>query len=175
MGEDKSLLVYHGKPQYLHVYDMLQECCIETFISCNAKQTHLVNQNLETLADEETFANNGPATGVLTAFNTYPGRNFLVIACDYPLLTLTEIKHFVESIPAPSIAAAFYDEGEQCYHPVIAWYSAQAGSLLMKSPQLSLRQLLQHVNAYKHIPINKTSLTSVDTKEARERLTNINH
>ena len=177
MGEDKSFLIYHHKPQYQHVCEMLQEFCLETYISCNHKQSETIYKTFKRLEDEQAFENNGPATGVMTAFSKNPEKDFLVVACDYPLLTTAELKHFLESIPASSSAAAFYNEYEQCYEPVIAWYSAGAGSLLLQLPQ-SLKQLLENVNAYKHIPLDAASITSADTKAAREKivqLTNCNH
>jgi molybdenum cofactor guanylyltransferase len=181
MGEDKCFLNYHGKAQCYYVYDMLQKFCSETFISCNADQSTVIDRNFKTLEDIDSYANKGPATGVLTAFSAYPDKDFLVIACDYPLLAENDISHFLESFPANSVAAAFYDDYEQCYHPVIAWYSSEAGALLMQSSQnahFSLKSLLQSTNAYKHSPVNPSSLMGVDTKEDSRRviqLTNNNH
>ena len=177
MGEDKSFIAYHGKPQCYHIYEMLQEFCKEVFISCNAEQSHLINKNFKTLEDQKAHENKGPATGVLTAFNAYPEKNFIVIGCDYPLLTRAEIRHFLASIPPASVAAAFYDHQEECYQPVIAWYSSEAGAALKKS-QASLKQLLQDTNAYKHTPLDMSSLISADTKAASEQLkliANLNH
>jgi len=168
MGEDKSFIAYHGKPQCYHLYEMLQQFCTECFISCNANQSNLINKNFRILEDHKAHENKGPATGVLTAFLAYPEKNFLVIGCDYPLLTSTEIRRFLASIPPASVAAAFYDHQEECYQPVIAWYSSEAGAVLMKS-QVSLKQLLQNTNAYKHTPLDPSSLISVDTKEASEQ------
>jgi molybdopterin-guanine dinucleotide biosynthesis protein A len=177
MGEDKSFIVYHGKPQCYHVYEMLQQFCTETFISCNANQSHLININFKIVEDQKVHENKGPATGVLTAFSTYPEKNFLVIGCDYPFLTAEEIRHFLASIPRASVAAAFYNHQEQCYQPVIAWYSSEAGAVLKKS-QVSLKQLLHDINAYKHTPLDPSALISVDTKAASEQaklLANNNH
>lgn len=178
MGEDKSFLIYHDKPQYHHVYAILQQFCVKTFISCNAEQSKAIDKKFKTLEDGKAYANRGPATGVLTAFSKYPENDFLVIACDYPLLTDSEIKHFLESIPAQSTAAAFYNEKQQCHEPVVAWYSANAGSLIIKAPELSLKQHLENVNAYKHTALDPASLTSADTQAAKQKimqLTNYNH
>ncbi len=84
MREDKSFLNYHGKAQCYHVYEILQEVCADTFISCNAEQSPLIDRKFKALEDLELYAHRGPATGVLTAFSRYPQKDFLVIGCDYP-------------------------------------------------------------------------------------------
>ena len=181
MREDKSFLNYHGKAQCYHVYEILEQVCTGTFISCNAEQSPVIDKKFKTLVDLEVYAHKGPATGVLTAFSMYPLKDFLVIGCDYPFLSEAEIRHFLSNIPAGSVAAAFYDEHDQCYQPVVAWYSSEAGSLLMKlaeNEQYTLKRLLESVNAFKHLPHDPKSLLSVDTKEASEevmKLTKLNH
>ena len=173
MREDKSFLNYHGKAQCYHVYEILQEVCADTFISCNAEQSPLIDRKFKALEDLELYAHRGPATGVLTAFSRYPQKDFLVIGCDYPLLSELEIRQFLAVIPAKSVAAAFYDERDQCYQPVLAWYSSEAGSLFMKSAgnkNYSLKKFLESVNAFKFFPHDTKSLLSVDTKEAREEV-----
>ena len=181
MGEDKCFLNYHGKAQCYHVYEMLQQFCEETFISCNADQSGSIDKEFKTVEDIDAFADKGPATGVLSAFSTHPQKDLLIIACDYPLLTQDEIRNFLENIPPGSIAAAFYDEQAQSYQPVLAWYSCEAGTHLMKSSEneeFSLKRFLESVNAYKYIPLNPLSMKSIDTEDERERvmqLTNNNH
>lgn len=173
MGEDKSFLTYYEKPQCYHIYEMLQQFCEQTFISCNAHQLKLIDRKYNVIADHVAFAGKGPATGVLTAFSLYPQKNFLIVACDYPLLTGKEIAHFLHTVPEQSTAAAFYDEHEQSYQPVIAFYSVKAGSVLMQSQELSLKNLLQFVHAYRHIPLDNASIKSIDTKEASEKMMNL--
>lgn len=181
MKEDKSFLNYHGKAQCYHVSDMLQRICAGSFISCNAQQSPLIDKKYKKLEDLDKYAHQGPATGVLTAFSNHPLKDFLVVGCDYPLLSEVEIRHFLANIPTGSVAAAFYDEHDQCYQPVVAWYSSEAGSLFVKSTEnekYSLKRLLESVNAFKHLPLDPALLLSVDTREASEevmRLTNNNH
>jgi molybdenum cofactor guanylyltransferase len=173
MGEDKCFINYHGKPQYYYVYEMLQQFCAETIISCNAEQSPLIDKKFKTLEDLEVYADRGPATGVLTAFSAFPQKDLLVIACDYPLLSETELRNFLQSIPPNSMAASFYNDHEQCYQPVLAWYSSASGAELLKSAediQLSLKQLLQYVDAYKHTPIDAASMLSADTQKVREKV-----
>jgi molybdopterin-guanine dinucleotide biosynthesis protein A len=171
MGEDKSFLNYHGKAQCYYMYEILKQFCTGTFISCNAEQYSLIEKEYNTLEDISRYENKGPATGVLTAFNKYPDKDFLVTGCDYPLLTEEEIRYFLASIPGDAVAAAFYDEQNSIYQPVVAWYSSKSGTFLIQSSEnkkSSLQQLLENVNAYKHLPLDTRSMRSVDTKEERE-------
>ena len=181
MGHDKYLINYHGKAQCYYVYDMAKEFCTEAFISCNTKQSPLIDNDYRTIADVEMYAHKGPATGVLSAFNNHPANDFLVIGCDYPLLIEEELRHFIENIPAESVAAAFYDASNERYVPVLAWYSSEGGSLLIKmagDKHFSLQRFLLNVDAFKHLPLDEKSLLSVDDKEVSERvmsITNVNH
>lgn len=171
MGVDKAFISYHGKPQWYHVYEMLDKHCLKTLISCNAAQSHQIDASYNIMEDQAIYRGKGPATGVLTAFSIYPKNNFLVIACDYPWLTESEVAHFLNSIPAKSIAGAFYDEQERSYQPVLAWYSAEAGAKLRQSPQTPLKYLLKDLDAYQHRPVNAKSIRGVDTKD---EFTNLN-
>src|SRR5689334_8129057 len=126
---------------------MLDRHCKKTFISCNTAQSPRIDTSFNVIEDQDDYAGKGPATGVLTAFSIYPENDFLVLACDYPWLAENEVSHFLNSIPAQSVAAAFYDEQEQSYQPVLAWYSAEAGTILRQSPQTPLKRLLQEVEA----------------------------
>ncbi len=38
MGQPKSLLEYHGKPQYQYAAELLNSFCAQVFISCSAEQ-----------------------------------------------------------------------------------------------------------------------------------------
>ncbi|MBL7698044.1 MAG: NTP transferase domain-containing protein [Chitinophagaceae bacterium] len=163
MEEDKCFLNYHGKAQCYHVYEMLEKFCADVFISCTARQSFLIDAAYKTLPDLDAYAHRGPAAGVLTAFSKYPSNNFLVIGCDYPFLAHTEINGFLKNVPRNALAAAFFDEHSQCYQPILAWYSSEAGVLLQKSG--SLKELLEDVNAFKHIPVDPNSIRSVDTKQ----------
>ncbi|MEP7257523.1 MAG: molybdenum cofactor guanylyltransferase [Flavitalea sp.] len=182
MGKDKSLLNYHGKAQCYHVYEILQHFCNETFISCNPSQTAFIDKKYKTIEDLTKYNDAGPVTGVLTAFSHFPQQPILVIGCDYPFLSETEISHFLLNISAGAMASAFYDDQNQCYQPVLAWYSAAAAPLILdmfQKKQRSLQQFLKMANAEKYYPLNRASMMSVDAREASEEavrlIANNNH
>ena len=167
MGTDKSMLQYHNKPQRYYLYDMLQPLCDKVFIACNAKQTKQIEAGYDFIQDDERFGNIGPMAALLTACSQYPKNNLLLIGCDYPFLTASEVELF--SIHCKEIPAAFYNKADNVYEPMLAWYPYNCFDTLKKmyaAKQFSLQQLLIRSHAVKYLPTNADSIKSIDTKEA---------
>lgn len=172
MGKDKSMVTYHQKPQYEHVGDLLENCCGKVVLSCNTRQLAHLETQYEKLPDLPEYANNGPIAALLTAFKTFPGKHFLFIGCDYPLLLMEDIYSFLTSIGKNNIAAAFYNADGK-YEPLLAWYSCQLGEILdnhYRITDLSLQSLLRKVNAQKFFPKSENVMKSVDTMEDFEEM-----
>lgn len=167
MGTDKSLLVYYQKPQYEHVADLLTPLCERVILCCNAEQYKTFRTSYPKLRDLAHFAGAGPMSGLLSAFETFPGNDFLVVGCDYPYLTTDELANFLHDTDKDLPAAAFYNQ-QAFYEPLLAWYSRNAGSALLnafENGSRSLQRFLQTANAGKYRPKSETSLLSVDTPE----------
>ena len=81
MGQDKSALSYHGKPQAEHVRDLLKNVCAEIFISARPGQ---LAYDMPVIEDVPPFVDIGPLGGILSAMTTHPGVSWLVMACDLP-------------------------------------------------------------------------------------------
>src|SRR4051812_24633015 len=84
MGFDKSTIVYHGKPQRYHVYNLLQPFCEKIFISCNHEQAASILPEYSFIVDTERAQHRGPIAALVSAFEQFPGASFLLIGCDYP-------------------------------------------------------------------------------------------
>ncbi|WP_439555345.1 molybdenum cofactor guanylyltransferase [Dyadobacter sp.] len=172
MGKDKSMLTYHHKPQYEHVGDLLEDCCGKVVLSCNTRQMAHLETQYEKLPDLPEYANSGPIAALLTAFKTFPGKDFLFIGCDYPLLSMEDISSFLTSIGKEDRAAAFYN-GDGKFEPLLAWYSCEMGEILdnhYQNKDLSLQSLLRKVNARKFFPKSENAMKSVDTMEDFEEM-----
>ena len=109
MGTDKSLLVYYDKPQRYYLCDILRESCNSVYISCNKEQVKQMLSGYQYIIDEPAFNNAGPLTACLSAFKQFPGRDILLIACDYPYLTGDEIRRFIDFFAGKNKPAAFYN------------------------------------------------------------------
>lgn len=167
MGTDKSLLVYYQKPQYEHVGDLLAPLCERVILCCNAEQHKTFRTTYPKLADLPEFAGAGPMTGLLTAFQTFPGNDFLVAGCDYPYLTADELANFLRDIDKDLPAAAFYNQNA-FYEPMLGWYSRSAGNVLLQSFEngsRSLQRFLQTEHAGKYLPLSERTMRSVDTMD----------
>ena len=169
MGADKSMLQYYQKPQRYHVYEMLQPFCEQVFISCNAEQANTIKDDYLFLTDNTLYNNIGPIAALLTALTNFPEKNILLIGCDYPFVTTTDLQHFLSLCKDQNRAAAFYNEQEDIYEPLLAWYPASSFDKLKKlqeAKQYSLLYYLRDTKALKFYPENKNSILSIDTREA---------
>jgi molybdopterin-guanine dinucleotide biosynthesis protein A len=172
MGTDKSRLVYYGKPQHDHVHDLLAMFCEKVIISCNQEQFSSLETSNEKMADLSTYSGHGPISGLLTAFHTFPGYDFLVAGCDYPFLNREELALFFTKTKRDSAAAAFYNQDNK-YEPLLAWYSKEAGTLLKQyfdQGEFSLQHFLKKNNAEKYMPKLEHVVASIDTPEEFQRV-----
>ena len=168
MGTDKSLINYHGKPQRYYVYEMLEWVCDKVFISCNRAQATSIIAPYQMLADQPELENVGPMAALLTAFSTYPDKDFLVVGCDYPLVTTKDLKEFEKGLDREQMASAFYNEENNMYEPLLAYYSERSGNEIQRmyrDNQYSLQHFLKENNAKKYNPVRPKNVISVDTPE----------
>ena len=169
MGTDKSMLIYHQKPQRYHVYEMLQPFCEKNFISCKEEQANTITAGYNILTDYSAYNNIGPMAALLTAFTRFPQKNILFIGCDYPFLTTTCLQQFSTYCAAENAAVGFYNEKEGLYEPLLAWYPYQSFDKLKQmheAKQFSLQHFLRDNKAVKYFPADKNSMVSIDTHES---------
>lgn len=166
MGSDKSLLVYHEKPQRYHVYEMLQPFCESVFLSCNASQLNDIAPSYTALPDMPAFENSGPIAAVLTAFSLFPNRDLLIAGSDYPFLKDRDLAELLSSCNKRT--TAFYNIEADLYEPLLGYYSFSDYKTLKELHALnlySLQHFLKTINAGKLLPANVKSIRSVDTEE----------
>lgn len=170
MGTDKSLLVYYDKPQRYYVSAMLRPFCEEVFLSCSSEQVTDLSAEYKVVIDFPEYQQIGPIAALLTAFSTFPGKDFLVIGCDYPLITSNVLSCFLENLGKP--ASAFFNHDNK-YEPLLAWYSRDCAPLLkafFNRNEFSLQHFLRSVEAQKYYPEDDKVMTSVDTPEAYQNM-----
>lgn len=167
MGTDKSMLNYHNKPQRYHLYDMLEPFCELVYISCNSIQLKNMKKGYRVMADLPAYQNIGPMAALLTAFRKYPENDFLLIGCDYPFLSAEEIRHFLKHCHTET-TTVFYNEKDDMYEPLLAFYHHGIKESLMEmvqKSQYSLQELLRKSNASKYSPVNLKSIIGINTKD----------
>jgi len=177
MGQPKSLLDYHGKPQYQQVAEFLSGFCEQVFISCRAEQQSLF-EGVETILDSDSYGDIGPLNGVLTAFSLQLSESsklsesslsaWLVVGCDYPLLEKSDLEQLVRARNPARVATVFTNPETSFLEPLIGIYEAKAGPLLLEWFQQgneSLRRFLELQEINQVIPEHPECLKSVDTPE----------
>jgi molybdopterin-guanine dinucleotide biosynthesis protein A len=181
MGADKSLLQYHGKAQWQHVFDLLSKLCDTVVVSCNSSQLSNFPKEIIVLIDAPEFENYGPIVALLTASKKYPNASFLVVGCDYPFVSLDDLKLLLNSRKESVSGLAFYNEEAKLYEPLLAIYEQPILNKLysnFETGKVALQHFLAEINALKLIPKNKESIRSIDTKNDRllvkEILKNLN-
>ena len=172
MGVDKSLLDYHGKPQRYYIYTMLRTICDEAFISCTTEQAKSIDKSFNVITDASAYAGHGPMAALLSAFDRYPGTDWLVTGCDYPFITRNSLNDFIKTTNRNKTAAAFYNSKENIYDPMLAWYSYLALDEIKKMfarNEYSLQHFLKKGDAEKYSPADNRVMQSVDTREEFEK------
>ena len=167
MGCDKSMLTYYEKPQRYRLYKMLQPDCEAVLISCNETQASTMQGGYNKIADNPAYINIGPMAALFTAFTAYPEKNILLIGCDYPFLTDSDLRDFINYCSTKNDATAFCNK-EDIYEPLIAWYPYHLFDSLkncIDKKEYSLQHFLKDQNAIKYYPEHKKCMTSIDTHE----------
>jgi molybdopterin-guanine dinucleotide biosynthesis protein A len=170
MGRDKGLIRYHQQPQREHTYNLLREICSEVYLSCKQVQLPGVPKGFNSILDLPLYSEIGPLGAILSALEQLPGKDILVVGCDYPFLTKEELDLFIHSIDDSRIAASFYDK---TYEPTLAWYSHLGAKQLLEmcqSGEFSLRKYLIQVDAHRYFPNDSSIVWSIDTPAQSDRV-----
>ncbi len=170
MGKDKSMIIYHELPQRFHLQKLLKIITKKVYFSINESQIH--ESRSEDIIDDPEFSEIGPMAALLTYFKRFPDKDVLIVGCDYPLLTLEEIKNFIHITKRNRLASAFYNQNG-FYEPLLAWYSSECATPLMAQfmeRNFSLQSFLINNDAEKYLPVNIHNMTSADTPFEAQRL-----
>jgi molybdopterin-guanine dinucleotide biosynthesis protein A len=168
MKSDKYLLKYDGVEQYKRLQSIFNEMKLPVFLSCNIKQYHYENVDIDRIVDNSNFVNAGPLTGVLSAFEKLQS-DLIVVGCDYPLLEtdhLRIIRQFSE-YGFDDIAFVKNDRPD-VVEPLICFLSKQSLNKLKQfyiDGGRSLNKYLQQINPLKIQLTDDSFLRSFDTPE----------
>jgi molybdopterin-guanine dinucleotide biosynthesis protein A len=125
MGVDKSMLEYHGEPQVVHLFRLLEKEVGETYVSCRQSQ----REQFETLGLRvitDKVDNHGPLAAIYSALTEFPGSCWLVLACDLPLIDETVLTELLSNRDTTRIATSFRSAFDQKPEPLIAIWESHA-------------------------------------------------
>lgn len=176
MGTDKGMATWHGKPQRYYMADLLAKVCDEVFISCREEQVAEIEAGYQTLPDNPRYANAGPTTGILSAFEQYPEATWLVVACDLPLLDDATIQYLLDNRQPGKVATTYESPHDGLPEPLITIWEPVAYNILLSKLQEGYkcpRKVL--INNDTHIikPLNPDALINTNTPEDAERVKQI--
>jgi molybdopterin-guanine dinucleotide biosynthesis protein A len=124
MGQDKALMMYHGKPQIEYVRDLLQRHCNQVFLSKRTSQP--TYKDLAAIDDDEEFTNIGPLGGILSAMKSYPNGSWLIMACDLPFVTEETLKELIKNRNVTKVATAFKSTHDGLPEPLCAIWEKES-------------------------------------------------
>jgi molybdenum cofactor guanylyltransferase len=176
MGQDKSQIIYHGKSQVDHLYELLEKMTEKTYLSCREEQTNSTEvKGIATIKDR--FVDFGPTGGILSAFNKHPNAAWLVLACDMPFINAQVINDLLKKRNPYRVATCFYNEERKWPEPLCAIYEPKAalklGQYLALGKPCPRKVLMNsHIESLK--PISQSFLGNVNTPgEFQEAYTQI--
>lgn len=127
MGEDKSTLIYHQVPQVEFLHRELSQTGIDTFVSCRPDQAGTFS-DFQVITDQ--FENMGPVGAILSAFASDHSSAWLVLACDMPMVSKTNIAYLASRRNPDKTATAFFNRETSAPDPLFTiWEPASYGIL----------------------------------------------
>jgi molybdopterin-guanine dinucleotide biosynthesis protein A len=169
MGIDKGQIVYHEQPQREHLYHLLTQLGIPSFLSCRPDQAADMPEGFELLPD--SFLGLGPMGALLSAFRQAPGSAWLVLACDLPFVDEAALQHLIANRNPAAAATAYRNPDNGLPEPLIAiWEPAMYTVLLqlLNRGKACVRKALLQADAQLLDPPNPKVLQNINTPEERK-------
>ena len=171
MGEDKSLLHWHGKEQMYHLADLLKQFCNEVYISCRAEQADDINKEYKIIADE--FENTGPLAAIISAFHQNKDCAWLVVACDLPLLNAETIDYLIQQRDETVMATGFQSPYDNLPEPLVTIWEPKAFPLLkaaLSEKKYSPQKVLMNAKTKMLQAGDANVLLNANTPEDKEKI-----
>jgi molybdopterin-guanine dinucleotide biosynthesis protein A len=131
MGQDKALLTNNGQSQLAHVAGVLDACVEKVFVSTRADQAHDKERaQYDQIVDR--YDNLGPVAGILSALETRPEVDWLVVACDLPNISVQTIQHLLLHREGEQPFTAYTSSYDDLPEPLCAIYHAGCGAIVRR-------------------------------------------
>jgi molybdopterin-guanine dinucleotide biosynthesis protein A len=128
MGVDKSQLLYHSKPQWEYLLDVLSNFG-PTYLSCRDEQRYLFGPTPLLIDSFEV----GPLGGIGSAFFTQPLSSWLVVACDMPLVNQQTLEYLVANRDENQPATVFRHPTTGLLEPLVGIWEPTAEKWLKEA------------------------------------------
>lgn len=169
MGKDKALIDYRGQPHALYLYELLSQYCQQVFLSARPQQwQETVLESLPILAD--CGESRGPFTGILTALETYPQVNWLIVACDLAYLQAGAVAHLIAQAHLNRAVTCYENPQRGFPEALCGFYTPKALHLFQKAARAELYcpvKILQMGDCHLLKPHHPMAVANVNTPEER--------
>lgn len=169
MGEDKSVVQWHGKEQRYYIADLLAAFCKEVFISCRTEQVNTIDKKYKVIEDE--VEHTGPLGAIVSAFHQQD-LAWLVVACDLPLIDEKTIEYLIQNRNENCIATTFESPEDGLPEPLITIWEPAALPLLevaLSEGRYSPQKILMKAKIRLLKAPDPYALMNVNTPEEKEK------
>lgn len=129
MGRDKALLEFDGKTQLERAMEALAEVTERQFVSTRKDQSgDDERQRYPQIVDG--YDELGPVAGILSALESHPDADWLIVACDLPNLDAETLRYLVANRDEHAAFTAFASSHDGLPEPLCAIYPADSVALI---------------------------------------------
>lgn len=164
MGQDKASLKIGGVTQLERIHALVQPFTDETFLS--VAHDDAADRSLPTLPDLEPSP--GPLGGIQAAFHHDPASNWLVIACDLPMIQAADLQSLADHHDGSKDATCFLNPLDNHPEPLCAIYSPSAAGRLAEvigKNQRCARRFLSSLDRTDLTPSDPRALLNLNRPE----------
>jgi molybdenum cofactor guanylyltransferase len=171
MGRDKGALDYHGEPQAAYAWRLLEAVCGEAYVSTHASRASAPPYSaLPLILDRDDYE--GPAAGLLAAWDRLPNSAWLVLAVDMPLVDRELLSALIGARDTGALATCFvHDDGT--IEPLCAIWEPSAREPLQREVRAGRRSPRRFLSSHRAAllrPPDPRKLTSANDVDAYETL-----
>jgi molybdopterin-guanine dinucleotide biosynthesis protein A len=167
MGRDKALLQRDGKSQLQRAIELLREVTEKQFVSTRTEQQDdSERQRYAQIVDR--YEDIGPIAGILSALETHPEVDWLVLACDLPNLDRQTLDHLIEHAAVEKPFTAFRSSHDGLPEPLCAIFRADSAAIIRASVEDGLvcpRKILIRSDTMLLQQPNPAALDNVNTPD----------
>ena len=167
MGQDKASLSHGGLSQLEFVFNLMTGVTDKQFVSTSEAQRHdELRARFPQIVDR--YEDLGPIAGILSALETYPEADWLVVACDLPNLDEHTLGELLANAPQDEPFTAYRSSRDGLPEPLCAVYRANSVAILRRFVDEGIkcpRKVLLRSNAHLLDLPQPAALDNINTRE----------
>ena len=131
MGRDKALLVRDGHSQLAHIAALLESITERVYVSSRQEQQDDPERSrFENIVDR--YEGIGPIAGILSAMDTHPNADWLVVACDLPNIDEPTLSFLIEKAKQKQPFTAFKSNYDGLPEPLCELYRCGSDAIIRR-------------------------------------------